>query len=89
MRTHVKLRDAALGLIDTLLCILCHMQVLGLAAVRATPLLTQRCREIISTNLDIAEGFFARWQNIFDFHTPQVTLRLIHKHTHDMRFVTC
>jgi hypothetical protein len=50
------------------------MQVLGLAAVRATPQLTQRCRDIISANLDVAIGFFARWQAIFDFQPPQVSV---------------
>ena len=49
------------------------LQVLALAAVRATPLLTQRCRDIMGTNLAIAEGFFARWQDVFEWHTPQVT----------------
>lgn len=51
-------------------------QVLGLAALRATPVLTQRCRDIISTNLDIANGFFARWQAIFDWQEPRVRFRV-------------
>lgn len=51
-------------------------QVLGLAAVRATPVLTQRCRDIISANLDVANGFFARWQAVFDWQPPQVRGRV-------------
>lgn len=55
----------------TTICTPAPSELLALAAVRATPLLTDRCRNIISTNLSIAEGFFARWQNIFDWHPPQ------------------
>jgi hypothetical protein len=50
-----------------------RLQVLALAAVRATPVLTQRCRDIISTNLAIADGFFARWREVFDWQSPQAS----------------
>lgn len=58
-------------------CCCCHvtfLQVLALAAVRATPVLTQRCRDIISTNLAIADGFFARWREVFDWQPPQASI---------------
>jgi aspartate/methionine/tyrosine aminotransferase len=45
--------------------------VLALAAVRATKQLTQRCRDIISANLNAADAFFARWSDIFEWHRPQ------------------
>jgi hypothetical protein len=57
------------------LCLLLHLrcmlQVLALAAVRATQQLTQRCRDIIAANLAAADTFFARWTDIFEWHKPQ------------------
>jgi hypothetical protein len=49
----------------------CMLQVLALAAVRATKQLTQRCRDIIAANLAAADAFFARWTDIFEWHKPQ------------------
>jgi aspartate/methionine/tyrosine aminotransferase len=62
------------GIIDVmrlLLHLCCMLQVLALAAVRATPQLTQRCRDIIAANLAAADAFFTRWSNIFEWHKPQ------------------
>lgn len=47
-------------------------QVLALAAVRATPLLTGRCRDIIATNLALADAFFGgRWAGVFEWLPPR------------------
>lgn len=44
---------------------------MALAAVRATPQLTQRSRDIIADNLAHADAFFARWSDVFEWHRPQ------------------
>eukprot|EP00775_Hariotina_reticulata_P003038 gene3038-3319_t len=46
-------------------------EILALAAVRATPQLTQRCRDIIAVNTQLANTFFARWEHVFEYHPPE------------------
>lgn len=54
----------------TTICSPATSEVLALAAVRATPQLTQRCRDIIAANVEVADGFFARWPATFEWHRP-------------------
>lgn len=67
-----QLLQQVLALKDyTTICSPATSEVLALAAVRATPKLTQRCRDIIATNLAAADAFFARWTDVFEWHRPQ------------------
>jgi hypothetical protein len=75
--------------VSVCVCVPACRQVLGLAAVRATPVLTQRCRDIISTNLAIANGFFARWQAVFDWQEPQVRPRVLYVNSMRVRKTVC
>lgn len=46
-------------------------QILALAAVRATAQLTQRSKDIISSNLTAANEFFSRWSQVFEWQPPE------------------
>eukprot|EP00879_Flechtneria_rotunda_P030073 GHRR01032606.1.p1 GENE.GHRR01032606.1~~GHRR01032606.1.p1 ORF type:complete len:145 (+),score=32.73 GHRR01032606.1:162-596(+) len=47
------------------------LQVLALAAVRATAKITPHMRDAILANITAAEQFFSRWSDTFEWHPPE------------------